>query len=75
MPVVLGAGRHLGEERYRFPFSEITGMTEQTSATPDYTMGYSEIVLSTQLRTTAENSAAFLLPHLGPGMQLLDFGC
>ena len=57
----VAAGRPDGEEGYRslFGFSEITGMTERTSATPDYTIGYGEIVLSTQLRATAENSAAF----------------
>ena len=26
-------------------------------------------------RRTAARSAAFLLPHLRPGMRLLDFGC
>ena len=50
-------------------------MTHQTSATPDYTMGYSEEILKTQLRATAENSAEFLLPYLRPGLRLLDFGC
>ena len=50
-------------------------MTHGTSATPDYTMGYSEVILETQLRATAETSAAFLLPDLRPGLRLLDFGC
>lgn len=50
-------------------------MGHHTSATPDYTMGYGEEVLETELRATAENSAAFLLPHLTPGLRLLDFGC
>ena len=50
-------------------------MTYGTSATPDYTMGYSQVILETQLRATAETSAAFLLPHLKPGLRLLDFGC
>ena len=50
-------------------------MFNQTSATPDYTMGYSDVILETQLRATAETSAAFLLPHLKPGLRLLDFGC
>lgn len=50
-------------------------MMHQTSATPDYTMGYSEEILKTQLRATAEDSAAFLLPYLRPGLRLLDFGC
>ena len=47
----------------------------QETSTPDYTMGYSEEILKTQLRATAETSAAFLLPHLRPGQRLLDFGC
>ena len=50
-------------------------MTHGTSATPDYTMGYSDVILETQLRATAETSAAFLLPDLRPGLRLLDFGC
>ena len=50
-------------------------MIHETSATPDYTMGYSEEILKTQLRATAENSAEFLLPYLRPGLRLLDFGC
>ena len=50
-------------------------MFQQTSATPDYTMGYSDVILETQLRATAESSAAFLLPYLRPGLRVLDFGC
>ncbi len=50
-------------------------MIHETSATPDYTMGYSEEILKTQLRATVENSAEFLLPYLRPGLRLLDFGC
>ena len=50
-------------------------MVDRTSATPDYTMGYGEVILETQLRATAEDSATFLLPHLTPGLRLLDFGC
>ena len=50
-------------------------MVQRTSATPDYTMGYSAVILETQLRATAETSAAHLLPHLRPGLRLLDFGC
>ena len=50
-------------------------MAQQTSATPDYTMGYSDEMLKTQLRATAETSAEFLLPYLRPGLRLLDFGC
>ena len=52
-----------------------TAMYNRTSATPDYTMGYSQEMLETQLRATAENSAAHLLPYLRPGLRVLDFGC
>ena len=50
-------------------------MIHQTSATPDYTIGYSEVILEAQLRATAETGAAHLLPYLSPGLRLLDFGC
>ncbi len=50
-------------------------MVHHTSATPDYTIGYGEEVLETELRATAETDAAFLLPHLRPGLRLMDFGC
>ena len=45
------------------------------SATPDYTMGFSEEFLESLRRYTAEASAAYLLPHLRPGQRILDFGC
>ena len=50
-------------------------MTHQESATPDYTMGFSEEFLVTFRRFTAEANAAYLLPHLRPGLRVLDFGC
>lgn len=40
-----------------------------------YTHGHHESVLRSHTWRTAENSAAYLLPHLGPGMSLLDVGC
>ena len=40
-----------------------------------YTHGHHESVLRSHNWRTAENSAAFLLPHLTPGMSLLDVGC
>jgi SAM-dependent methyltransferase len=44
--------------------------------TPDrYTHGHHESVLRSHRWRTAENSAAFLLPHLVEGMTLLDVGC
>ena len=40
-----------------------------------YTHGHHESVLRSHKWRTAENSAAYLLPHLTPGMSLLDVGC
>src|SRR5437762_7380150 len=40
-----------------------------------YTHGHHESVLRSHRWRTAENSAAYLLPHLTPGMSLLDVGC
>ncbi|HEX7349755.1 methyltransferase domain-containing protein [Brachybacterium sp.] len=41
---------------------------------PAYTHGYGAAVLDSHRTRTAENSAAHLLPHLRPGMRLLDVG-
>ena len=46
-----------------------------SSGTPDYTMGFSEQILESFKRHTAEASAAYLLPYLRPGLRVLDFGC
>jgi len=40
-----------------------------------YTHGHHESVLRSHKWRTAENSAAYLLPHLRPGQDLLDVGC
>jgi SAM-dependent methyltransferase len=40
-----------------------------------YTHGHHESVLRSHRWRTVENSAAYLLPHLKPGVQLLDVGC
>jgi SAM-dependent methyltransferase len=40
-----------------------------------YTHGHHESVLRSHRWRTAENSAGYLLPLLGPGMRLLDVGC
>jgi SAM-dependent methyltransferase len=45
------------------------------SASHVYTHGHHESVLRSHRWRTAENSAAYLLPHLRPGMTLLDVGC
>src|SRR5947199_3557249 len=40
-----------------------------------YTHGHHESVLRGHRVRTAENSAAYLLPHLKAGMSVLDIGC
>ena len=52
-------------------------MTDATSgtATPKYTIGYDEEILKTLNLRSAATHAAHLLPHLMPGMRVLDFGC
>lgn len=47
-----------------------------TMKKPDrYTHGHHQSVLRSHQWRTAQNSAAFLLPHLAPSMSLLDVGC
>lgn len=49
---------------------------ENTEAGRDhYTHGHERSTLASHGARTAANSAAFLLPHLEPGMDLLDVGC
>ena len=43
--------------------------------THQYTHGHEESVLRSHRWRTAENSCAYLLPHLRPDMTLLDVGC
>jgi len=43
--------------------------------TERYTHGHHESVLRSHLWRTPENSAAFLLEHLTPGLSVLDVGC
>ncbi len=40
-----------------------------------YTHGHQDAVLRSHRWRTAANSAAYLLPHLRPGMDVLDVGC
>jgi SAM-dependent methyltransferase len=42
---------------------------------PKYTHGHHESVLRAHRARTAQNSAAYLLPSLTPGLRLLDVGC
>lgn len=49
---------------------------ERTSSQGNnYSHGHHESVLRSHRWRTAENSAAYLLPHLQPGQTLLDVGC
>lgn len=41
----------------------------------DYVHGHSESVVTAHAVRTAQDSAAYLLPHLRPGMDVLDVGC
>ena len=50
-------------------------MTLERTATPDYTMGFSEGFLSLLRGFTAETTAGYLFPYLRPGLRVLDFGC
>ncbi len=46
-----------------------------TESSPRYVHGHHESVLRSHQWRTAENSAGYLLPHLHPGLRLLDVGC
>ncbi|EFL03559.1 2-heptaprenyl-1,4-naphthoquinone methyltransferase [Streptomyces sp. SPB78] len=48
---------------------------ETPAETAVYTHGHHESVLRSHSWRTAENSAAYLLPHLKPHMRVLDLGC
>src|SRR3954454_16514225 len=50
-------------------------MPAQTAAMAIYTHGHGDEVLRAYRRRTAENAAAYLLPALRPGLDLLDVGC
>ncbi|KAJ6447221.1 ubiE/COQ5 methyltransferase [Purpureocillium lavendulum] len=48
---------------------------QRKSEAATYTHGHHASVLRSHTWRTAANSAAFLLPHLRPGMRVLDVGC
>ena len=45
-----------------------------STSTPDYTMGYSEEYVRF-ISCRSEESFAYLIPHLKPGLRILDVGC
>lgn len=50
-------------------------MADESGRASRYTYGYSPVVVTVHGQRTAEREAAFFLPHLRPGMRLLDVGC
>jgi SAM-dependent methyltransferase len=49
-------------------------MSEPTAGRATYTHGHHESVLRSHAWRTVDNSAAYLVPHLRPGLSLLDVG-
>ena len=47
----------------------------ETAPRDRYTHGHHESVLRSYTWRTVANSAAYLVPHLDPGLSLLDVGC
>mgnify|MGYP001571791556 CR=1 FL=1 len=50
-------------------------MSDLIARKESYTPGYTDNAVQFMLRRTAARDAWFLLPHLRPGMDLLDLGC
>lgn len=50
-------------------------MTQEPLRHETYTHGHAPATLRQHAQRTADEAAAFLLPHLRPGMRLLDVGC
>jgi SAM-dependent methyltransferase len=55
--------------------SESSSLHSGSADETKYTHGHHESVLRSHRWRTAENSAAYLLPYLTPGMSLIDVGC
>ena len=53
----------------------MNGTRTPEAPAPTYTMGYSDEFQKMLGRRNAASSAAHLLPHLKPGLRVLDFGC
>ena len=55
--------------------SDAQNGTQNTAQRTRYTHGHSPAVLASHAHRTAADSAAYLLPHLRAGLDLLDVGC
>src|SRR5439155_11699417 len=64
-----------GDPRERDPVLTFQDCHDRVRTMPTYTHGHHESVLRAHRWRTAHNSAAYLMPHLRPGMSLLDIGC
>ena len=50
-------------------------MNQTRPTNTNYCTGFNAEIMESLRRHTVENSAAYLLPHLWPGLRVLDFGC
>ena len=60
--------------RTRSGAGTVTGQTPHAPAAV-YTYGHSQVVTGVHAARTAAKEAGFFLPHLRPGMRVLDLGC
>ena len=49
--------------------------TTTNTSTPDYTMGYGDEFIRVLARYAKSKHSKYLIPHLRPGLQVLDVGC
>jgi SAM-dependent methyltransferase len=57
------------------PAAQGCGMTTEDQSRERYSMGYDAYAREMMTQRTATRMADYLLPHLRPGMRLLDVGC
>lgn len=67
------AGSIPNRKAWRYPFAVTTPDTP--SAPESYVHGYEEWTRNWMGQRTAQRELGFLLPHLRPGMELIDCGC
>ena len=69
---------HPGQKTKPLPLAQETTTVNTAPTDPSettYTMGYSEDFQKLLRRRNAKSDAAHLLPHLEPGLRVLDLGC
>ena len=70
-----GARRGAGILRRSEPWAERPGAERRERKLSQYTHGHHESVLRSHRSRTVENSAAYLIDRLRPGVDVLDVGC